>query len=119
MKTSKISLVFLAVLIVILFSVDNAFPFITQGFKFGAGSFERSVCYVLFLYVWGLFTLFKHRRFAATFLRFINVVYMIGFISNVITITSKRWGTVELFFTVISIIGIATIYLFNKHVGEY
>ncbi|MEE6726134.1 hypothetical protein RAO22_07220 [Pediococcus acidilactici] len=119
MKASKISLIFLAVLIVILFSIDNAFPFITQGFKFSTGSLERSICYVSFLYVWGLFTLFKHRRFAAIFLRFINAVYMVGFISNVITTSSKRWGTIELFFVVISIVGMATIYLFNKYVGEY
>lgn len=96
MKGYKQRLISLVLLALTLFVFSNSFTFVLQNPQTDLSTVLRSSAFVVVLYLWALVRLFGLKKFAVPFIDFINVVYGMGFISNIaMTVTTisgiKAW----------------------------
>lgn len=119
MKATRQSLTILILSTIILFGIGNAITFILPASNPDIGALARSIAFAAALYGWGLVRLLSRKRFAVGFLSFIDVVYLMGFVSNLTVAVAKISGLSLLLVVVTSIIGISLSVVLFKVMKDY
>lgn len=119
MKATRQNLTILIVGIVLLFGIGNAVTFILPNSAPDVDALARSIAFAAALYGWGLVRLLSHKRFAVGFLSFIDVVYLMGFVSNSAVALSKINGVALVLVVLSSIIGILLSVVLLKVMRNY
>lgn len=108
MKFSKQVMTLTIFLVMGLFAITNSMTYMMQSASPNMGNLTRSIIFALVLYGWALVRLLSGKRFAIPFMDFINVVYGMGFVSNIAIAATKLSGTGALVVIALSIVGIGT-----------
>lgn len=106
MKSSKQKMTLIIFIAMGLFAITNSMTYLMQSTNPDMGNLTRSIIFALVLYGWALVRLLSGKRFAVPFMDFINVVYGMGFVSNIAISGTQLSGIGALIVVVLSIIGI-------------
>lgn len=107
MKSDKYKISLIVVAAIMLFTVSNSLVFILQSNQPEMSAMIRSAAFVTVLYGWALVRVLSGKRFAIPFMDFINLVYGMGFVSNIALAVTKLSGINVMTIVLMSVLGIA------------
>ncbi|SYW09205.1 hypothetical protein [Oenococcus oeni] len=106
-------------LTVILFISSNSFIFLFHKDHQNFGIVFRTSLFVVFLYSWASIRLLASKRFAVSFMDFVNIVYAVGFISNIALAATKISGINVWIVVGMSLIGFIINILISKSARKF